>query len=83
MRIIGLKKIKKKIMKNSKGDILKYVNKKDYFFKKFGEIYFNEIKLNKRKGWNLHKKNTCIISIIYGKVEFKFIDGRNKSSSCT
>ena len=56
MKIIGLKIIKKKIIKNSKGDIIKYINKKDRIFKKFGEAYFSEIKKNKIKGWNLHNK---------------------------
>ena len=49
MRIIGVKKIQQKIFKNNKGDLLKFVSKKDNFFKSFGEIYFNEITQNKKK----------------------------------
>ena len=56
MRIIGVKKIQQKIFKNNKGDLLKFVSKKDSFFKSFGEIYFNEITQNKKKGWIKHKK---------------------------
>lgn len=81
MKIIGIKKIKKKIIKNIKGDILKFFSKQDSFFKKFGEIYFSEIKKNKVKGWNYHKKNTCLLTVPFGKVEFFFIDGRLKSKS--
>ena len=40
-----------------------------------------EIIKNKTKGWNYHKKNTCLISVPYGKVKFCFIDGRKKSKS--
>ena len=81
MKIIGVKKIKQKIFKNPKGDLLKFVSKKNDFFKSFGEIYFNEINSNKKKGWILHKKNQCIFSAVYGEVIFKLYDGRKKSSS--
>ena len=81
MKIIGLKVLKQKVVKNKKGDILKFLSRKDSYFKKFGEIYFTEIKKNKIKGWNYHKKNHCIITVPYGKVNFWFIDGRKNSSS--
>ena len=81
MKIIGLKILKQKIINNKKGDILKFISKKDSFFKKFGETYFTEIKKNKTKGWNYHKKNNCIIAVAYGKVRFWFIDGRKNYSS--
>ena len=74
MKIIGFKEIDKKIIKVKKGDILKYLSKKDKFFSGFGEVYFSEIKKNKTKGWNLHKKNTCILSVPFGSVVFNFID---------
>ena len=81
MKIIGVKKVKQKVFENSKGDLLKFVSKKSNFFKSFGEIYFNEIKQNKKKGWILHKKNHCLFSVAYGKVNFKLIDGRKNSRS--
>ena len=81
MRINGVKKIKQQVFKNSKGDLLKFVSKKNNFFKSFGEIYFNEINQNKKKGWIKHKKNQCIFSIPYGEVNFKLEDGRKKSKS--
>ena len=49
MKIIGVKKIEVKLFKNNKGDLLKYVSKKSPYFKSFGEIYFNEINLKKKK----------------------------------
>jgi len=81
MKIIGLKIFKQKVVNNKKGDILKFLSKRDFFFKKFGETYFTEVKKNKTKGWNYHKKNNCIIAVPYGKVNFWFIDGRKNSSS--
>jgi len=67
-----IKLIKLKIIKDKRGDLLKYIDKKSNFYKKFGEIYFNEIKKNETKGWNYHKKNQCIITVPFGKVKFKF-----------
>ena len=71
MKIIGVKKIKQSIFKNSKGDLIKA----------FGEVYFNEIKYIKNKGWILHKKNQCIFTTVYGEVIFRLFDGRKKSKS--
>ena len=81
MKIVGVKKIKVKLFENEKGDLLKYISKKSPYFKSFGEIYFNEINFRKKKGWILHKKNQCAISVCYGEVKFKLIDGRKKSKS--
>ena len=81
MKINGVKKIKQQVFKNPKGDLLKFISKKNNFFKSFGEIYFNEINKNKKKGWIKHKKNQCIFSIPYGEVNFKLIDGRKNSKS--
>ena len=49
MKIIGLKILKQKIVNNKKGDILKFISKRDIFFKKFGETYFTEIKKKQNK----------------------------------
>ena len=81
MKIIGLKLIKKNVIKNKKGDIIKYISRNDKFFKKFGEVYFTEILKNKTKGWNFHKRNSCLISVPFGKVKFTFVDGRKNSKS--
>ncbi len=81
MKIIGLKKISSKIFKNKKGDLFKFVSKKNTFFKSFGEVYFNEIKKNQIKGWIKHKKNQCIFSAVHGSIKFKLIDDRVKSKT--
>ena len=67
MDLQKVKIIKLKI-KNKKGNILKIINKKHKYFKNFGEIYFSKIKKNKIKGWNLHKRFYCHITICYGDV---------------
>ena len=74
----SIKIFKGKLIKNKKGNIIKFINKKDKFFEKFGEIYFSEIKKNKIKGWNFHKKNTCLITVPFGKVKFIIFNPLNK-----
>ena len=61
MTVKSIKFSKGKRIKNYKGDIIKFISKKNILFKKFGEIYFSEIKKNKIKGWNFHKKYTCLL----------------------
>ena len=68
--IVVLQKTKK--IKQSKGDIHKFVDISSPMFKKFGEIYFTEVKKNSIKGWKKHKKNFSLIKIIIGKIKFLF-----------
>jgi len=79
--IKNLKVLKLKKIKNHLGDITKYISKKDKFFKKFGEVYFNDIKKNKEKGWNLHKKSTCLITSLKGKILFTLSDYKFKKKN--
>ena len=81
MTLSKIKTIKLKISTNPKGDVLKYLTRKNKYFKKFGEVYFTEIKKNKIKGWNFHKKCWCLLAVPYGKVKFTFaknIDSKKK-----
>lgn len=72
MSLNNIKVVKLKIIKNSKGDLLKYLDRNNKYFKKFGETYFNEIKKNEIKGWNYHKKFYSFIAVPFGKVKFTF-----------
>lgn len=78
MSLNKIKIIKLKIIKNSKGDLLKYLDKKNKYFKKFGEIYFTEIKKGKVKGWNYHKKLYSLIAVPFGSVKFTFTNDIKK-----
>tara|TARA_B100001057_G_scaffold489212_1_gene575017 strand:- start:219 stop:632 length:414 start_codon:yes stop_codon:yes gene_type:complete len=79
MTVKLIKLSKGKTIKNKKGNIIKFINKRDKLFKKFGELYFSEIKLKKEKGWNYHKKNTCLINVPFGKVRFRIYNvSKNK-----
>ena len=72
MSLSKIKIVKLKIIKNSDGDILKYLDKDNKYFKKFGESYFTEILHKKIKGWNYHKKSQSILAVPFGKVKFTF-----------
>lgn len=79
--IKGIKIVNLKVIKNTSGNIIKYLSKSNSYFKKFGEVYLNEIKKNRQKGWNLHKKNSCIITVATGKVLFTISDKDFKKKS--
>lgn len=74
MTIKKIKIFKNKIILNKKGNLIKFISTKDLFFKKFGEVYFNEIFYKKKKGWIKHLKNNCLIQCVIGKIKFHFID---------
>ena len=78
MDLQKVKIIKLVEIKNKKGNILKIINKKHKYFKNFGEIYFSKIKKNKIKGWNLHKRFYCHITICYGDVFLRLKDRKSK-----
>ena len=68
-------KIRKlKVIKHQKGNIVKILNRKDPFFKKFGECYISEIKSRQIKAWRYHKKNSQKIFLIDGKCKVVLIN---------
>ena len=73
-----IKFYKKKIISNPKGNIMKFINKNDKHYFKFGEIYFTWIKINEFKGWKLHQKMQMNLTVPYGKVSFLFYDEKSK-----
>ena len=64
-----IKKKKIKVIKNSKGNIIKFINSKELPIKKFGEIYFSEVKPNIFKGWKFHNLRSQYLTVISGNVE--------------
>jgi len=68
------KKIPLKRISNKSGDVIKYLSKKSKHYNRFGEVYFSKIKQGYTKGWNLHKKTSCLITVVYGSVIFTLSD---------
>tara|TARA_Y100000590_G_scaffold463508_1_gene630435 strand:+ start:668 stop:1051 length:384 start_codon:yes stop_codon:yes gene_type:complete len=77
--------LKKKIdiIKNPKGDIIKYINKKNNFLKRIKEVYFTEIIKGRTKGWIKHTKTKCFILIIKGKIKFFYTKNLKKKKTIT
>ena len=67
-----VKKKRIKTISSVKGNIIKFFNFKQKYLKKYGEIYFSEVKKNKFKGWKYHNKRNQVMSICSGVVEFSF-----------
>jgi len=74
-----VKLTKLQIIKNPKGNILKYQIKKN--FNNFGESYFSLIKAKKIKAWKKHLKQTQNLCVPLGKVKFILFDDRVKSKT--
>ena len=67
-----IKKNKIKIIKNKKGNIIKFFNFKKKILNRYGEIYFSEVKKNHFKGWKFHKNRNQILTIASGTIIFSF-----------
>tara|TARA_X000001036_G_scaffold27031_1_gene22485 strand:- start:813 stop:1172 length:360 start_codon:yes stop_codon:yes gene_type:complete len=67
-----IKKIKLKIIKNKKGNLIKFFNFKKIFFKNYGEIYFSEVKRKYFKGWKFHNNRNQLLTVISGTIIFSF-----------
>ena len=62
MSLSKIKTIKLKISTNPKGDVLKYLTRKNKYFKKFGEVYFTEIKkIRLRVGIFIKNVGVCLL----------------------
>ena len=68
--MLMIKKIKIKTINNEKGNIIKFFNFDQKLLKKYGEIYFSEVKRNKFK--KFHSKKNQVMTICSGVVEFSF-----------
>ena len=67
-----IKKKKIRIIKNLKGNIVKFADLNNLPFKKLGEIYFSEIKPKSFKGWKYHNLRNQYLTVVYGSAEFSF-----------
>ena len=67
-----IKKNKIKIIKNKKGNIIKFLNFKKKILNRYGEIYFSEVKKNYFKGWKFHNKRNQLLTLASGTVIFSF-----------
>jgi len=77
-----LKKIKVtslKIVKQSKGNIMRVLRKRELKKWNFQEAYFSKIKSGKVKAWKFHTKMTLNLVVPSGKVKFVFYHQKTRS----
>ena len=75
MTLFKITKVEKvKRIKNSQGDIFKFIDTSSKSFIKFGEVYCSQIKKNSIKAWKLNKVSTSNIIVPNGKVIFAVLN---------
>ena len=65
-------------IKNSKGNIIKLLNRNEPSFSSFGELYISKINFDKIKGWKRHKRMKMNLFVISGEVLFVFYYHKTK-----
>ena len=81
-KIFFKKIVKVENLKNIKltdGNVVKYLDNKSKFFKKFGEVYFSTIKNKSIKAWKLHFHMTQLFVVPVGCVKMVIYDNRPNS----
>ncbi|MDC0425431.1 WxcM-like domain-containing protein [Pelagibacteraceae bacterium] len=79
MKNIKIKKLE--VVFNRKGSILKILDYKK--IKNIKEIYCSSLKFNKIKAWKLHKKMTCNLVVLFGKIQLVVYSNNGKFSKFT
>ena len=74
-----IKVIPLKIKKQSLGNVMYVLKKKELKKGNFGEAYFSKIKFNKIKAWKYHLKMMLNLTVPYGKVKFVFYSKQDNS----
>ena len=67
-----IKVVKLKKIPTDGGDVLHFLKNGDEGYKRFGEIYFSQIKYGKVKAWKKHLKMTLNLVVPVGNVRFVF-----------
>ena len=68
---------KKDLKKNSKGNVLKFIEISAKF-KKIIEVYFSEIKKNKIKGWKKNLTSSQFIYVVKGAIQIVLYNDSGK-----
>ena len=76
MKNIKIKKLE--VVFNRKGSILKILDHKK--IKNIKEVYCSSLKFNKIKAWKQHKKMTCNLVVLFGKIQLVVYSNDEKFS---
>lgn len=79
--IQGIKITPLKKIEDERGSVMHMLRNDSNIFYTFGEVYFSTVHPNKIKGWNLHKKMTINIAVIFGEIKLVLYDSRSSSKT--
>ena len=79
--IEGIHILPLKIISDHRGSVMHMLRNDSNVFKRFGEIYFSTIFIDKIKAWHLHKEATLNYACIFGKVKLVLFDERKDSNT--
>lgn len=68
-----------KIFVDARGKVMRMLRCDDYFFSKFGEVYFSVVNAGAVKGWKKHTKMTQHFSVPVGNIKLVIYDDRDGS----
>lgn len=69
----------RRVIKDSRGDVLHMLKKTDDVFTEFGEIYFSKVPVGQEKSWRRHRLAVSQLAVLVGSVRFVLFDDREES----
>lgn len=79
--IAGLQRRPLAVHRDSRGAVLPMLRADRAPFAAFGEIYFSLVHPGQVKGWNRHRRLTCNLAGVAGRLRLLLLDGRAGSPS--
>lgn len=77
--IDGVRVSPRRVIGDSRGDVLHMLKRTDDVFTEFGEVYFSKINAGQQKSWRRHRLATSQLAVPIGSVRFVLFDDREKS----
>ena len=71
-----------KAITDHRGSVLHMLRSSDFFFNKFGEIYFSEVTPGTVKAWKQHKQQTQNLAVPVGNIRLVIYDDQPVSNTC-
>lgn len=79
--IEGLRRLPLPVRRDARGAVLPLLRADRAPFERFGEVYVSLVHPGQVKGWNRHRRVTCNLAAVAGRVRFLLLDGRADRAS--
>ena len=80
--IDGVKVSPRRVIADTRGDVLHMLKRTDDVFSEFGEVYFSKVNVGQSKTWRRHLRATSQLAVPIGLVHFVLFDDRSQSATC-